>query len=106
MDHLKLAHRYDGGGHRRPFDDIPKKLTKLADDPYRSLSAWLREAGGYSKDTEPFADFLWADFLRRRIDAALLQSDRDGALKKAFALSHDQAAEHLPGWSPAPQNMK
>src|SRR5271168_3534213 len=37
------------------------------DDQYRSRAGELRRGGGYAKDTTPFSEFLWADFLRRRI---------------------------------------
>ena len=71
LDHLQLAHPYDADGVRQPFTDMPRKLPKLADDPYRSLSAEVRRAGGYAKETAPFSEFLWADFFRRRISATL-----------------------------------
>ena len=99
MDHLKLAHPYDAAGHRRSFEDMPKKLKKLADDPFRSLAAQAKDAGGYAKKTEAFAEFLWADFFRRRIPAELLQDDPGKALRDALALCHSDDADHLPGWS-------
>jgi len=43
-------------------------MADLADDPYRSVAGELRRQGGFAKDTTPFSEFLWADFLRRRID--------------------------------------
>jgi hypothetical protein len=46
---------------------IPKSIKGLDDDPFRSLAGELRSAGGFAKDTTPFSEFLWADFLRRRI---------------------------------------
>jgi hypothetical protein len=39
----------------------------LIDDPFRSLADELRRAGGFAKDTTPFSEFLWTDFLRRRV---------------------------------------
>jgi hypothetical protein len=42
-------------------------MAKLIDDPFRSLAGELRRAGGFAKDTTPFSEFLWADFLRRRV---------------------------------------
>lgn len=50
MDHLQWAHPYDALGVRQPFDAMPRKLSKLADDPYRGLAAQVRDAGGYAKD--------------------------------------------------------
>ena len=54
-------------GRRRPYSDLPKSVDKLIDDPFRSLAGELRRAGGFAKDTTPFSEFLWADFLRRRV---------------------------------------
>jgi len=99
MDHLQWAHPYDALGVRQPFDAMPRKLSKLADDPYRGLAAQVRDAGGYAKDTAAFAEFLWADFLRRRVPAQVLTESPKSALARALDLSHGPQAEHLPGWS-------
>lgn len=99
MDHLQWVHPYDAEGVRQPFDAMPRKLPKLADDPYRSLAAQVRRAGGYAKETAPFAEFLWADFFRRRVPAKILDESPKAALAQALELSHTPEAEHLPGWS-------
>ncbi len=99
MDHRQWVHPYDARGRREPFSAIPKSLESLIDDPYRSLAAAVRMAGGFPKDQAPFAEFLWADFFRRRVSAALLRSDPDSALSAAMQIVHDKAAMHLPGWS-------
>ena len=99
MDHRQWAHPYDDRGHRQPLDRIPKKLGKLADDPYRSLAAAVRMAGGYPKDQTPFAEFQWADFFRRRIAAGLLRRDPNAALSQSLSLAHSTEAMHLPGWT-------
>ena len=99
MDHRQWVHSYDARGRREPFSAIPKSLESLTDDPYRSLAAAVRMAGGFPKDQTPFAEFLWADFFRRRVPAAQLRSDPDSALSAAMQVVHDKAAVHLPGWS-------
>ena len=99
MDQRQWAHSYDAKGRREPFRAIPKRLESLADDPYRSLAAAVRMAGGFPKDQTPFAEFLWADFFRRRVPATQLRSDPDSALSAAMQIAHDRAAMHLPGWS-------
>ncbi|WP_131118334.1 ParB-like protein [Lichenihabitans psoromatis] len=99
MDHLKLAHPYDQHGHRCSFDDMPKKLTALVDDPFRSLASTVKDAGGYAKATEPFAEFLWADFFRRRISAEALHDNKKKVQAEALAMAHTTAASHLPGWT-------
>src|SRR6267154_4990177 len=67
MDNKRWVYPYDTKGERRHFKDLPKSITDLKDDPYRSLAGELRRAGGFAKDTTPFSEFLWADFLRRKI---------------------------------------
>lgn len=99
LDHRQWVHPYDEHGRRQSFSDIPKKLTSLADDPYRSLAAAVRMAGGFPKEQTPFAEFLWADFFRRRVSAKLLRDDPDSALASALQLAHDKAGMHLPGWA-------
>jgi hypothetical protein len=98
MDNRAWCHPYDAAGKRRAFDDIPKTVSALADDPYRSLSGELRRAGGFAKDTTPFSEFLWADFLRSRIRAKQINERFSVAVEKALALAKSDAAGYLPGW--------
>ena len=98
LDNRALCHPYDAAGKRRDFDAIPKRLADLEDDPYRSLAGELRRVGGFSKDTTPFSEFLWADFLRPRIKARLIAEHFSAAIEKALALSKTDAAAYLPGW--------
>jgi hypothetical protein len=99
MEHNQWVHPYDADGKRRDYGDLPKTLTQLADDPYRSLAGEIRIAGGYAKDATPFSEFLWADYLRPRIKRNLIVKDFDKALHDALALAHAQDARYLPGWS-------
>jgi hypothetical protein len=98
LDNRAWCHPYDASGKRRDFDDIPKDVLALEDDPYRSLAGELRRAGGFAKDTTPFSEFLWADFLRPRVGAKQIRGRFSAALEKALALSKTEAAGYLPGW--------
>src|SRR5262245_59553422 len=98
LDHRSWVFPYDANGRRRDFADIPKSVTQLQDDPYRSLAGALRRAGGYAKDTTPFSEFLWADFFRPRIKRKAIQSDFPRALKQALRFARSAEAEYLPGW--------
>ena len=98
VDNRGWCHPYDADGRRRDFDDIPKTLKAMKDDPFRSLAGELRRAGGYAKDTTPFSEFLWADFLRRRMKAKDVHDDFDAALIKALKLAKSIKAGYLPGW--------
>ena len=63
MDNKRWVYPYRHKGERRHFKDIPKSITALKDDPFRSLAGELRRVGGYAKDTTPFSEFSAADFL-------------------------------------------
>lgn len=98
LDHRGWVHPYDSDGERRRYADIPKKISDLADDPYRSLAGELRLAGGYAKDVTPFNEFLWADFLRRRVKRKLIKQHFAAALRQALHLAKGDEANYLPGW--------
>ena len=93
------VHPYDSKGRRRPYSELPKTVKSMEDDPYRSLAGELRAMGGFAKDSSPFSEFLWADFLRPRIKAKAIKADFEAALTKALALAKTGEADYLPGWS-------
>jgi hypothetical protein len=97
-DNRGWCHPYDEDGRRRDFDAIPLTVDKLRDDPFRSLAGELRRAGGYAKDTTPFSEFIWADFMRRRIKRKTVDADFARALSRALILAKTDDAAHLPGW--------
>ncbi len=98
MDNRGMVHPFDENGKRCNYEDIPKSIEDMTDDPFRSLAGALRRKGGYAKDTTPFSEFLWADFLRRRFNAKEVEKDFKATLEKAFQLSKSHDADHLPGW--------
>lgn len=98
LDNRGWMHPFDAKGIRRGYQDLPKKVSGLVDDPFRSLAGELRLAGGYAKDTTPFSEFLWADFLRRRIKEKAVQEKFSGALAQALKLAKSPEANFLPGW--------
>ena len=98
LDNSGWCHAYDADGRRRKLGAIPKHLGDLVDDPYRSLAGALIRAGGCAKSTRPFAEFLWADHLRRRIDPAAIARDWDAAVNDALRIARADEARCLPGW--------
>jgi hypothetical protein len=98
MDNRNWMHPFDAEGRRRSYSDIPKSVSDLIDDPFRSLAGELRRAGGFAKDTTPFSEFLWADFLRRRIKRKSIEEDFGQAIEKALQLARSTDAGYLPGW--------
>lgn len=98
LDNRGWMHPYDDQGKRRDRKDIPKSIADLVDDPFRSLAGELRMAGGYAKDTTPFSEFLWADFLRHRMKRSHVEDDFTDALHQALDLAKSGEADYLPGW--------
>lgn len=98
LDNRGWMHPFDENGRRRDYAAIPKSIAGLVDDPYRSMAGELRRLGGYAKDTTPFSEFIWADFLRRRIGKDAVAKDFDKSMKDALALAKSKEAGYLPGW--------
>jgi hypothetical protein len=86
-----FGRRYCPKGHKNGTE-------QLIDDPFRSLAGELRRAGGFAKDTTPFSEFLWADFLRRRMKRKAVEANFEIALNEALELAKSVDANHLPGW--------
>ena len=98
MDNRNWLHPFDADGIRQPHDKLPKRVGAMKDDPYRSLAGELRRSGGYAKDNTPYSEFLWADFLRRRIGVKLVANNFEQAVVKALEVAKQQYASYLPGW--------
>jgi len=58
------------------------------------LAGELRRVGGFAKDTTPLSEFLWADFLRRRVERKTVEAHFEYALEKA----KEGEASYLPAW--------
>lgn len=98
LDHHGWAHPYDENGRRADYSAVPKQIGDLMDDPYRSLAGAVRRAGGFAKETAPFAEFLWASFYRTRIDRQDLLDEFEQSLETALSMAHMAEASYLPGW--------
>jgi hypothetical protein len=69
------------------------------------LAGELRLQGGYAKDTTPFSEFLWADFLRHRLGRKRVENSWEAALAEALILARSKDADYLPGWcGPMPRS--
>lgn len=73
----------------------------MQDDPTRSLAGFVRQGGGYAKDTTPYSEFLWADFFRPHFSVKLLQHSLQLAVEKGVVLARSESASYLPGWTGA-----
>jgi hypothetical protein len=97
-DNRGWCHPYDQNGVRRDFKDIPARIGELRDDPFRSLAGEVRRLGGYSKETVPFSEFLWADFFRRRLKRKAIEKEFTVSMERALKLAKSAEASYLPGW--------
>ena len=98
MDNKRWVYPYDAKGERRHLRDLPKSIAELKDDPFRSLAGELRRMGGFAKETTPFSEFLWADYLRRKLSRKAVTANFDKALEKGMAAVKSKDAIYLPGW--------
>ncbi len=99
MDAHNWLHPYDAEGRPCAWKELPRDLSGLVDDPYRSLASDVREAGGFAKTQTPYSEFLWADYFRDHIRRRALDSKYPKALERALILARDRDARHLPGWA-------
>lgn len=98
LENHAWCHPYDDRGERVGFGDIPRRIADLSDDPFRSLAGETRRRGGFAKVVTPFSEFIWADFLRRRMKRHLVEGVFESAVAEALSLVRSPDAIHLPGW--------
>ena len=98
MDNRNWLHPFDADGIRRSHDKLPKKVSAMQDDPYRSLAGEVRRSGGFAKDTTPYSEFLWADFFRQCISEKLVENNFEQAVGKAIEAAGHPDAAYLSGW--------
>jgi hypothetical protein len=98
LEHRNWLYLYDGHGERRDVADLPKSVTHLKDDPFRSLAGEIRRGGGFAKDTTPYSEFLWAHFFRQRMKRSVVKADFEAAAAEALRLARSKEAAYLPGW--------
>lgn len=97
LEEHHLSHPFDGQGKR--VSAIPKYLSDLVDDPYRSLAGLARKAGAYDKVDVPFTEFKWADYLRDKVNIKLICKEHLAqAIQQAVVLANDPGASSLPGY--------
>ena len=85
----------DGGA---PFPICRGRSSRWRTIPIARSPANCATIGGFAKDSTPFSEFLWADFLRPRIKLKAIKADFNAALARALALSKTPDADYLPGW--------
>jgi len=98
LDNKGWLHPFNEHGERQPYSAIPKKISQLKDDPFRSLAGAVRKAGGYAKETTPFMEFIWADYFRGLLKAHDVRERWQQAVDAATAFAREHDAHFMPGW--------
>ena len=97
--HLTYLYDNHGAGPLAPRE-LPSTIAQMSDDPYRSLAGTLLEDDCYQKTMQPFAEFLWAEYLRSRVDVGTTDAEYARAVQMALPHCHVPAAANLPGYIP------
>ncbi len=86
-------------GKTKTVSQLPKSITALKNDRFRSLAWMVRKCGGFEGTDTPFQDFEWGDFLRTRI---AFRGDSVAAWKRALAeavaIAQSSISKSLEGW--------
>ncbi len=103
MRQAEKVYLYDNRG-KGPLEpsQLPKKVTEMTDDPYRSLAWEVKERGGIKKSPVEFSEFKWANFLGARIKIDKTPGSFERAVESALRICHSSKAKDLPGYLPAP----
>ena len=98
LENHAWVYPYDADGRRIAFKDMPRYMWDAVDDEFRSLAAFVRDAGGYEKTDVPLADFRWADFFRAQFPRPNDDAQFDALIPRATGLARSDAAAGLPGF--------
>jgi hypothetical protein len=103
MKSANWVYLYDKGVGPKDVSALPAHLSAMTDDPYRSLSWAVRDAGGFGVDDKvPYYDFRWADFFRSRIKIAPGDAGFEQAVQEGLKLAKSPEAKDLPGYGLKP----
>ncbi|MDR5758507.1 ParB/Srx family N-terminal domain-containing protein [Caballeronia sp. LZ035] len=98
LESRSWVYPYDAARRRVAFADMPRRLSEAQNDEFRSLAAFVRDAGGYDKSDIPLADFRWADFFHAHLPSPINDAEFDALLQPALALARSPKAAGLPGF--------
>lgn len=98
MENNRWTYPYDAQGQRVAFSDMREHVWELIDDEFRSLSASVRDAGGYEKTAVPLEEFRWSDFFRCNLPVPRSDAEYESLVKRAVKLAKSTTALGLPGY--------
>lgn len=97
MDARALCWPIDADGNRRPYAAIPDHVSKMTDDPWRTLARRVR-GKAFADDDTPFQEFMWGGYFRSFMTRRLIETDVELAAALARKLGRLSEAQDLPGW--------
>lgn len=80
------------------FNNLPKDIKSLNDNPFRSLAYFAREKGCFKKVNIPFSEFLWGEYFYKQGIRIKPKNNYKLPLKLALKLCKEDAARDLPGF--------
>ncbi|KAK45682.1 ParB/Srx family N-terminal domain-containing protein [Caballeronia sp. LZ029] len=98
LENNRWTYPYNALGQRVTFSAMPEHIWDLEDDEFRSLSASVRDAGGYEKTSVPLEEFRWADFFRHQLPLPHSDEEFNSLIQKAVDLAKSKSALGLPGY--------
>jgi hypothetical protein len=103
MDEKKYVLLQDSNGKQITVDMLPKTLSEMSDDPYRSLAGLIRGLGVIKKVNIPFSEFAWANFFRKYFNKKemeeMLHSNTDNdMILQSIRLAKSKSAKDIPGY--------
>lgn len=103
MEERHWVHLVGHDGKPRVRSSLPRHISMLKDDPYRSLAWVVRQSEAFLKTKKPFAEFEWADFFRNRIKIAPGRKGWEEAVQAGIKLATEEVSNHLPGADSVPE---
>lgn len=76
-------------------EHLPRRLSKMLDDPFRTLAWLVQHAGGFLKSGIDFEDFQWTNFFRQNVD---IKSNSLVKLSSKYDLSHIYQYTNATSW--------
>jgi len=90
----------NGSGYLPPVL-LPSHISLLTDDPFRTFAWAIKSRKGFKGSPVPFAEFMWADFLRQQEELQDLDLEGDKvfeALDIGIKICLSERASFLPGY--------
>ena len=85
------AYLYDENDKLRTFAELPKQISQLKNDPYRSLVYFAQKKDCVPDSGAVYSEFKWAHFFRKHIEKSLIVSDMGKAVREACTWAKDPA---------------